>query len=435
MRAIRKDGATFEIIMIFIIAFVRLGLYGFSCFPVVDDWIQYQVYPLFTNVWKDVYVHIGLFATRPLAGLMDLYVWGKMPLQLAFFMITFLHAFSCILFLRVSRKIGIPLGIGFVLIYMMLPINTEATIWLSASTRLIVPMFFTSLSLFLYVCKEKNLFLIWLIQLISLLFYEQVAILSVTMWILVALYMHRKRVLWIPVANLILLGVYYKVFSAMGPFGSRSSIILPDLQRIKEFTYAVWNGGMNSHFTLIINGVKRGALVLYHHWWYLLPFAVAVVLIVMFTKETKQSKLKVKLVSGLILFILPLLPFLFLQQALSFRNFFPSLIGFGLIVDCAFSYLPFKRIATATIAIMFFLVSFSELTDYRSVSLADQAFVESIQEQAAKPSFTVKRQITLVPINVLYGQHITNVSESDWALTGCMRALTMNPRFPTIKVE
>ncbi len=434
MPAERSKLTSLEIIAVLTITIVRLGLYGFKYFPILDDWIQYGVYPLYQNLWHDVFLRIGLFATRPLAGIMDIYVWGQIPQSVAFFVITCLHAVSCLLFISTARRIKVPLGTGFVLIYMMLPINTEATIWLSASTRLVVPLFLTAVSLFILTGK-KNLFFFWFTQLISLLFYEQIAVLSTALCFIVAFCAKKKTLSLIPIINLTIVVLYYMLFSHIGPFASRSALSIPSPQKINSLLQDIWDGGFYSHFILMLNGLKRGLLVLADNWWYCIFLAIAAVLVVLLTGKRRKPKMAYKLLFGFILAVIPFVPFLFISQPLSFRNFFPSLIGIGLIFDEILEYVPMRRVVAVSLALIFFVVSASEVTDYKNISTADKAYVLDIAKKASQPDFKVKRQVNLAPVNVLYGQHILSVTESDWALTGCMRALTKNIQFPTIKVE
>jgi len=409
--------------IIILICLVRCCRFGFEYFPVIDDWIQYMAYQSAPDLFERWFVGAGLYYTRPLAALMDLYIWGKIGMRASFVIITLLHGISGCLFLCAFRRQGIRAGIGFVLVYLLLPINTEGTIWLSASTRIVCSLFLASLSL---VMLKKHKAIFWLFNLLSLFFYEQTAILSL---VLALFFTHRERLKIIPVVNGLFFILYYVLFSGTGQFGSRSRIVFPDFQKIKSFVMAFYDGFFVKHWQLVANGARRGFDILSHNYW-LFALVVAVSIALLFIIKEYKGHSGVRL--GLILFVLPLAPYIVISQPLSFRAFMPSLVGLGLLTDSIIRCYPVKMMLSAVLIPVFLAVGISELTDYRTVSLTDRAMAQPLINTNAK---SFKRQESVNELNVLYMQHITNVSESDWAMTGCIRAITKNPDYPILIIE
>ncbi len=412
-----------EFAAIITLCIVRCCRFGFRYFPVIDDWIQYISYQSAPDLFNRWFIGAGLYYTRPLAALMDLYVWGKIGVTWSFFIITLLHGVSCCLFLYVFRQRGIRAGLGFTVIYMLLPINTEGTMWLSASTRIVFSLFLISVSL-LFLEKHKILF--WLFNLISLFFYEQTAILSLAISLYFA---HRERVKIIPLINGLIFALYYMLFSGAGPFGGRSTIVFPNTMRLYNFFANFAEGFFIKHGQLIVNGALRGFQIFRENYFL---YVIAVILGIWVVLTAKRENGRGSIFLGIVLFTLPLLPYLFISQPFSFRAFMPSLVGLGIMTDGLLKSHNIKAVLSMFVIPIFLAVGISELTDYRSVSIADKKMAEAIIYDDAK---SFKRVESAVELNVLYMQHITNVSESDWAMTGCVRALTENPDYPMLICE
>ncbi|MDR0405387.1 MAG: hypothetical protein LBH54_01195, partial [Clostridiales bacterium] len=238
-------------------AIVRMGYLGFVYYPLLDDYIQYGVYPWVAHPFAGSYMRVGLYAARPLAGLADIYLWGRLwgNLGVALLAVTVLHALSAYLFLRVSEEIGTPLGIAFAVFYTLCPVNFEGSYWLSASSRIVVGLFFVSLSM-LYLARHKKVrFLLFLIA--AALLYEQVAVLG---FALSGIVICRRKV-WgaaLPVAgSVVFLALYYRVFSGMGGYAYRAAAFrLFNLGAAREIA-AGWAAG-----ALYSKGFARGMGIL-----------------------------------------------------------------------------------------------------------------------------------------------------------------------------
>ena len=100
-------------------AIVRMGFFGFKYFPLLDDYIQYGLYPIAQNPFINIYLKIGNYASRPLAGIFDIYIWGKFwgNMGVALFILTLLHALSAYLFILSAEKLKVTLGVCFAVIF------------------------------------------------------------------------------------------------------------------------------------------------------------------------------------------------------------------------------------------------------------------------------------------------------------------------------
>ena len=130
---------------------IKYGYYGFEYFPVLDDWIQYGGYPFYPDIFQDVILEMKTYTARPLASLSDPYIWGQFwgMMGIPFLIITLLHAASGYFLYKVLAAQKLFVGMPFLVVYGLLPLGSEATYWISASSRIVVGVFWMALALFL----------------------------------------------------------------------------------------------------------------------------------------------------------------------------------------------------------------------------------------------------------------------------------------------
>jgi hypothetical protein len=434
----------FPEIAIILCALVRLGLYGFTHFPILDDWIQFGSYQLYPDKWQTIYVGLGLFTYRPLAGILDLYIWPFIP---AFFIVTLMHVLSCIMLLSVARRSGLPLGFAFALAYIFLPINSEASLWLSASTRVLVPLFFMAISLKIIFARKlttSKIVAFTLFQLMSLAFYEQIAVVSVILCFLVSLRAQNKATFIVTISNTVIFIVYYLTMPSLGAFASRAESTLPFWQEVATTCWYFWYAITTTGWQIFSNGLSRGIGVLSTHVPYLLlviisACAYSISNLPFFKRKNPHFILKhqwqIKLILGLILVIAPLAPlFVVSGHNLALRNIYPCVIGFGLILDAIFYHIPFKSIICGVLMFMLLCVWCSETYDYRAISLADRAFIEGLAPEVLGEYVAYPRIANLVPTNAQFAEHILSCTSSGWAVTGAARAILGNRFIPNIHI-
>ncbi len=175
---------------------LRFLYYGFQYFPQLDDYIQYCNYP--NSVDYALLIREGGFlASRPLAGISDIFLWGRFwdHMILALLLICVLWTLTALIFRKVFQR-WFGCGMIFLIVFALMPLGFEGTYWLSASSRVVVGLFFTALALYLLErrIEEKRWYwlALWLpCLLLSYCYYEQVLVLSLTLTLLSVL-LHRR---------------------------------------------------------------------------------------------------------------------------------------------------------------------------------------------------------------------------------------------------
>lgn len=414
--------------VILVAAIVRMGYLGFGYYPLLDDYIQYGIYPFADNPFSEIFLNIGLYAFRPLAGLGDIYVWGRFWgfMGIAFFIITILHAISAYLFVLTSEKLGFSLGITFVVLYLLCPINFEGSYWISASSRIIVGLFFVSLSSFFLANRKILLFFIF--QFIAMMLYEQVAVLSFALSVLIIYRMKIWHLFKPLLLNVLILFLYYKIFSKMGSFGHRLETEMFNYRAIGDIAHG-W-----SQISLYTKGFARGMDM---NFVYFLP--IVIISFLLGTVEKAKKSDPKMLIVGIILFVAPYIPFLFLSNNnASFRINVVPLVGVAVFFDTAFNLLRgFKPFVVFALSFVFFVVSVSELRDYRDNYVMDRKIVAHVVENLdhEKTNAVIGAKETYVDQNVFFAEHIKSITSSDWALTGCVREYLDDRKVPMIQIN
>ena len=442
--------------------FIKYGYYGFSYYPILDDYIQYGGYRLLKPIFTSVLIKGRTITTRPLASLSDPYIWGQLwhHMYISFFIITLLHLLSCWFFYQVFKKNNLTLGYVALLIYGFFPFGTEATYWISASSRIIVGMFVLSVALYLLslYCdtsskrKKTWFFLFWIIHLMSFGYYEPTIALGFVMAYLI-LFNNRKNItsLWIygiPLINLMTIGAYYIVFSRVGNMSDRGQFLTDNfmirwIDLIQKVMY-LW---IVPQFQLYRNGIPRGFAVLVENKSFLWMLGIVVLSIlagIIVYKEERYTKNWVKISIGFLLMLVPYGPFFLLRQGGDeLRIAFFSLLGLGIVLQGIFDLLAFNKVVRGVMSVfvsvavcLMLLVHVSELTDYKRTSEYDAQIGKdmlSILEgtgvlEGTNKFVVLNNKKSYAPNNTAYATHIANATSSRWALTGMLRALDENTK-------
>lgn len=420
---------------------LRIGYYGGQYFPILDDYIQYGVYSTVPHPFSQIILHFQDYTVRPLAVLTDIYVWSNFwdHMWIAFLIITLLHGVSCVLLYEALNKAGIRCGLFFVLVYLLAPVGTEASYWISGSSRIIVPLFFASVGVWCLTKKGVGwTAAAWLFNLLSYGYYEQICIVSFLLFVMVAIRQKSKKWVIAGVNGVIIAG-WYVVFASVGQMADRGGVSFgspEQLERIGHYFYEVWAQAVPK---MTLGGALRGfqlALSDQRFIFMALIVGVAIAFAVLCGGDAQDNK-KFS-VSGLVLSILliflPYLPIFVLKDAwFGLRNTFPSLLGIGLLLDNVF-YRPIrlKKAAVAVMTIIFLFGTVSELYDYKRVYEDDQKILRILQEAGLPQHVLTKLQYTevFVPVET----HVLNVTSSDWALCGAVREYKKDMYYPYINV-
>ncbi len=444
--------------------FLKVFGAGISYFCTLDDYIQYGCYPRYESL-SHVYLTIGTISTRPLAALADPAVWGAFfpHMTFALIIITVLHFFSAKLFDRSLQDCGITITPFFYLVYLLLPLGFEGTYWISASSRIVVGLFFAALSaclLIRYIKTRKILSLVayCVCCLASFGFYESVMVLSALVQILIILKfsMEEKRykklyLLMVPLFCAMLVLLYYKAASALSPMVRTTSFSLENLGgRIKElfsqFGYIFTAGLYRTTLVGFADGVKY--LSQSGIWGVLISALVLIIsgFCAYFGGKTAFSSMQAKycVPVGLSMILLPLLPNVLVPDVwLTYRSIVVCLPGFCVLFAPLLSRLLHKK-SFATVSIfaasaLFLVGCVNEVKTYKEVSTLDQKIATEIVAHldedvlaAQKKTFLVFESEVITPQTSLYKDHVKSAFYVDWATTGLVRAIANNNYIKTI---
>lgn len=248
----RRDWALAGVLFLLLAA--RCCAFGFRYWPQLDDYIQYHNYPTSGSFWQ-LHQRVGLLASRPLAGLADYFVWGRSfdRLILGVFLICALYAAGVVLVKGLLER-HFRLGPVFPVIMALLPLGMEGTYWVSASSRVVVGLFFAALAAWVFVRwldtgKRGWLCLYLPLQLLPFGFYEQSGIFAVTLTmglaVLEVLLRDRDRLrrgllcLW----SAACIPIYFLVtglFSRGGVYASRSDLARQVIAQVLRLAGRYW---------------------------------------------------------------------------------------------------------------------------------------------------------------------------------------------------
>lgn len=434
-------------------------IYGFRYFPILDDYIQYGCYPTYEKL-SYVYLSIGTLSIRPLASLLDPAFWGQFwpAMGFALVLVTAMHLTSGFMFRDTLKKYSVTLSPLFFLIYLLFPLGMEGRYWLSASTRIVTGLFFASLSLwFLAKFLEEKTSLRFFtafafFQLISCGFYESASVFSVSAAVLlfcISFYKNKKKICWlVPVTsffNITLMFIYYKIFALLGAHSSRAESISLTTLPAKLFetvhqTIEAFSKLYDATFVGFVQGIK---LLFSTGFWGIVIFILITAVCCFISRLVKDDKpvskqKKLCLFScGIILFFAPLMPNALTADVwITNRSLFVSFIGFALILE-GFWYLfhkkQLKKLIIFFIAFLFITASLNEYDTYRRVSENDQKLLDEIILQMDEAVLSGEKNLqiilpeeVIIPQNAFFKDHIKSIFDSDWALTGALRARTKN---------
>lgn len=438
-----------EYFLLLLAVFLPYLLYGFRYFPVLDDFIQYGCYPKYHDL-SYIYLEIGTIKTRPLASILDPLFWGmfwKLP-WISLILITVMHYVSGIFFYEVLRKNKETVSLFTLLIYYLLPLGMEGRYWLSASTRIITGLFFVGISLYYLTLyfesgKKKNLVFFSIFHLISCGFYESVSIfVTVFVYLLVLKKKEKKMIIPALVAtiHLVLVFVYYKIFSFLGAMESRAALAGTKgiFFKIGDLVKQLFEMAINlykSTFSGAFAGIK---LLLNHSFFgFLILFLILLLSFFISSKlEEKRGKKRYLFFMGVVLFLAPLAPNLLSTKVwITNRSIFSSIFGFALMLEPLFSFLKgkWKKGVFFLLCVIFLTAGVNEYSVYKTVSEKDSRLVsvvaESLSEEAKKgkePVLVVLSERVMTSQNAFYKDHVKSVFDADWSLCGAVREKTEN---------
>lgn len=451
---------------VFLLVMARYCAFGLRYYPQLDDYIQYHNY-IRSYSFMALQEKVGILSSRPLAGIADYFFWSPMfdRMILGVALVSALYAAAVLLIWDILRRYFRTSPV-LPVIMALLPLGMEGTYWMSASTRVVVGMFFAALAARTFLCWLDGRGWSWLIlylilQLIPFGFYEQAGLLSVALtagaaileWTGRGKSLSRCAVsLWgVPAMGLYFLAT--RLLDNGGVYGSRAETVfsvsrhyylhtlLPEIMR--QLRDAFLKGGFYTGAKGFVRGMRMilsGELLL----WALCAAALCVLLwLTVRCREPRErteedAPLPLALLSGVLLAAAPVSLFLVLNNPwFSLRGTVTSFPGIALIADSLlvrlWDALPLRRsglpVLAAAAAFVFCVAGASELRDYRDTYENDQRAARLVLEAAAEdPAEGRIGVLNLEPSglpnqNFYYHEHIHGCTESDWAFTGLLTAL------------
>lgn len=442
--------------VLFILALLlRASFGGIGYEPILDDTVQYILYPTSVD-YGALIAREGMFSSRPLAALMDLFVVGQMGnLFFAVILMAVMHGISCVLFQRILSRF-FSVGPVFAVIYTLLPLGCEGTYWLSAATRVVSGLFFTAcaaavLCRFIEAGKWWRVPLYFLLELLSFGFYEQILVLSFALSGLIFLHHFREKRAALAWMAFLCAGIYFgftAYFRADSPLADRMELLypntpyyfnvfLPDLAR--QIGMSFLSAGMRTTFV----GFWRGLVSCFTgSWLYGIAAAgLAVWYGILNWPRKRGAVVSVEgwaraLLWGVLLFIAPITPFFVIARPyFSLRSTVPSFVGAAILIDLLFRALIRRRRAMAAVsgALVFvcLLGCASEIGDYKATAKADRVLAEAVMERESELYGRVGilnvKEFPVTGQNYPYHEHVASVAAADWTLSAKLAAMKGTP--------
>ena len=442
----------------FFLVAVRFLYFGFEYFPQLDDYIQHHNYAP-QGDFLYLFERLGLLAARPLAGILDITLWSWLwPCAIVGLLIlSAMYAFAAVVFYKIFEKL-IGASKFLIVVFALLPLGIEGTYWMSASTRIIPGIFFVSLSAYFFVCfmengRKKEFILALLFQFFTFCFYEQTAVLSCALNVIIGFtYVKKGDKRWLFSFGCLICAIAYflvtSIHSDSPLYSGRTNVILPVTpyyfdnflpNLLSQFKSAFLGGG---YYTLVygfIRGVMRmfndGAII--YFILILLGCGAFGYLCISKKGENVNSRYLLTLGVGILLVIAPLAPFFIIENPwFSFRGTVPSFLGIALICDLVIRLVSRNKkgaiaIISSVFSLIFCVCSVSEIADYKSTYEADMRVVSKVASIAPeiKAEYPNESKVAIFNVddryvyelNSYYHEHIHGVTESDWAFTGAIR--------------
>ena len=445
--------------VLFILALLlRASFGGIGYEPILDDTVQYILYPTSVD-YGALIAREGMFSSRPLAALMDLFIVGQMGnLFFAVILMAVMHGISCVLFQRILSRF-FSVGPVFAVIYTLLPLGCEGTYWLSAATRVVSGLFFTAcaaavLCRFIEAGKWWRVPLYFLLELLSFGFYEQILVLSFTLSGLIFLHHLREKRATLAWLAFLCAGIYFgftAYFQADSPLSDRMELLypntpyyfnvfLPDLAR--QIGMSFLSAGVRTTFVGFWRGLVSCVTGGIGGWLYGIAAAgLAVWYGILHWPRHRRAVVSVEgwaraLVWGLLLFIAPITPFFVIARPyFSLRSTVPSFVGAAILIDLLFRALIRRRRAMAAVsgAMVFvcLLGCASEIGDYKATAAADRVLAEAILEHESELYGRVGilnvKEFPVAGQNYPYHEHVASVAAADWTLSAKLAAMKGTP--------
>lgn len=423
-----------------VIMVLRNFYFVWTYFPYLDDHNAYGIFfnraRNMGNVWENIIVYYNLLAHRPVVDLLDAYVfqwfWQNMQWLLLFF--TLLHFGLVYIFYDILKKSNINFGITGILVLALFPGLFEAVYWISASTRIVLGMFFVLSSVFF--ALKKNIWSFAILNIISTGFYEQIIVfnLAFTLAILFINKFNKKIYYVIPIVSTFIIGVHYIFFLDAGRRGGNQLVSFNNLfSHWLSLFMSIVNTVLFVNMRIIRHGFFRGISFVN----FSIIIVIAYIVFLYLYKQNKQKnddKINIfKILFGIVFSIIPFLPFFIINSTwLPPRTTFISFFGIAIILDdLLISHA--KKLVPLLIIPMFF-VYVAELDNFRMIYRDDKILIENflaLDISSYRNIIILDSPIISSPVTYPGNHRLENISSSNWAFQGGVNA-TSGEQFRTI---
>lgn len=420
---------------------IRFGFEGFCYYPYLDDYVQYMYYPSLPP-GKVFFGGARTAFIRPLAAFFDIFVWGAFENRLyaAMLCLAVLYGISGVLFYCALSNCGIKLSPFFLIVYGFLPLNTEGTYWVSASSRIAVSLFLISLgaaflSEYIKVGGGRNFVLFGIFHFLSYWFYEQTAAVSFVLCMYLALKNKKYRTAAVSLSCAAAFALWYIVIGKMGINGARlESVGIGEFwgnigAALSEIFYIF----TNILGEIMINGAVRGFTNILAAPEWIIIIGVFAGLWGIYGKKQSESG-KETLVLGAVLFFSAFSPFYITKNMwFNLRNTVPALLGLGMVLDFFVSKIPqgALKVLSAAVLAVFLTVQSAEIADYNAAAKRDYKIASALAseyEKTGSPDLVLKGELPeYLSQSAVYHDHIVTGAALDWGYTGMVRGLVKNP--------
>ncbi len=439
-------------------ALVLRALFGGLWYgPILDDSIQYINYPSSAD-YGALIEQEGLFASRPLAALMDLYVIGPLRgcLIVPVLLLSVLHGLSAAMYSRLFGGL-FRTGTAFAVVFALIPLGCEGTYWLSASSRVIPGLFFTAAAAPMLLSFTgrggwQRVPALFVLTLLSFGFYEQILVLSLTLQGLIFLrFVRRERRVWAAAATASAAAAAYFLFThhfaGGGSLGNRVEIVtsygswywknfVPDL--VRQIGAAFVKGGLRTAGIGFVRGAGMAVTSVGGVIFLLLAIGLGVGCVLVRRPQPNRPTViplgawRAALVWGILLFLAPLTPYFVIANPwFSLRATVPSMVGAALIADLILRAALRRRrpyaVAVGALLAFFLIAGASEVADYKETARADDALAEEILSHAEE----MEGRVGILRLeefdggqNYAYHEHVASACASEWALYGKLVAVS-----------
>ena len=462
----------FTALTTFLLCFGRFLYSGFKYYPQLDDYIQYHNLATGGDGFA-VINELGLLAARPLAGIFDIFVWSGFwgNMIWAVLIISILYTAAGLLIYSILKRY-FKLSYLFVIIFILFPSGFEGVYWLSASTRIVMGLFFAALSgklLDTYLRERKSFqwILYAILQLISFLFYEQTLIFSAVFAVVILFIGNRKsKKDFLLLCSILINGAIFFIITKLAGksayYGDRGANIFSEvlfggkgafkyyLKEVVPLVFEQFVGAfVKAPIVITGRGFVNGMTDIYTSgkaiYAVFVP-AITGMAVFMFgeksagDKEVEVNKKywwKLVIVAGA-LFILPVAPLLILVNPwISLRTTVVTYTACALVVDALIQAIPKETLRKNAAVMLGGVLCFvllisgaSELRNYHKTTIHDERFIKNFSDAVEVNNIPYDAVIGLAGVqpayivtqNYFHNEHVHGITESSWAISGAFEA-------------